>query len=749
MDTPSKVRRPQRPVRVAVRALSGVLLLLASPLAVAATAPPAAGTSPGEGDAPEAPAGAFEKSARQPGSPDSEGRPEGRPEGSVPAAAPAIAPDDAPDVAPAAGAPAGKADALHIVRPLLDRPDYALLDAAWRETVADLLRGAWSEAAGRQSRVVELSRDLGLPNLPQFSAVLLRAADTAAKSGAIDDAESLASAAVALSPELTSPRVEKARYLFQRTPFAVATQIREVRRAFENLGSDMPALLAVSANGITAATWVIILLLVTFATAQILRYFRFAASDLRRVLPHGVTQAQTSLLLVVLLAAPFFAGLGVLCTAAIWLCATALYQRPTERVTTVVLVLAMAALPRLATDVVRALTFPATPAAIISRCATGPCTVDEEARVIDYANIGRHPFQSHFTSALIVARDGRLDPREQARAESYARIAAELEPGPESLTLRANLAYFAGVARCGDVRQGLPGAEPKVEASFREAIAGWKSAQSLDGEYLPAIYNAAVTHLQLGDEAEGQRLLEAALAQDPAEVSRWSKQVAHEDNLLRCRQTDTPARHIMPPRLPTSGLLADVLNADASTASLIVPFSELVTGRVGTRGVLAVAIATLLLALLAWVLNRAIRPTRACRECHAVADPRTRLDLGSTSICERCMLTEIRRSFADPKERWFRDKELELARARRARSARWLSWFLPGAAQFLRGAPLRGLLFAALMSSSVIAGLALNVVVRDPAGATGVGGGRLAIFGAIAFIAWLASVIDAHSSRSV
>lgn len=690
----------------------GVVLLLANSLAVAAAEERAPAPEPAGG--PDAPA--------------------------------VVAPPPDAAAAPTAAAPA--ADDLHVIRPLLDRPDYALLDAAWRETLADLLRGAWSEAAGRQSRVIELSRDLGLPNLPQLSSVLLRAADTAAKGGAIDDAESLASAAVALSPDLTSPRVEEARYLFQRTPFAVATQIREIRRAFENLSADLPALLAVSANGITAATWVIILLLIAFAAAQVVRYFRFAASDLRRVLPRGVTQAQTSLLLAVLLAAPFFAGLGVLCTVAVWLCATALYQRATERVTTVVLVVAMAALPRLSTDVVRALTFPATPAATIARCATGPCTLEEEGRVIDYANIGRHAFHSHFTAALIVARDGHLDAREQARAESYARIAVDLAPGPESLTLQANLAYFAGIGRCSGVRLGLPDAEPKVEASFREAIAGWDKARSLDGEYLPAIYNAAVTHLQLGDEAEGQRLLEVALAQNPAEVSRWSKEVAHEDNLLRCRQTDTPARHIMPARLPTSSLLAEVLDADASTASLIVPFTELVTGRVGTRGVLATAIATLLLSLLAWTLNRAIRPTRACRECAAVADPRTRLDIGRTSICESCMLTEIRRSFADPKEKWFRDKERELSRARRARRARWISWFLPGAAQFLRGAPLRGLFFAALTLSSVIAGLALNVVVHDPAGATGVGGGRLAIFGAIALIAWLASVIDAHSSRS-
>lgn len=729
--------------------LSGALLALASSLAVAATDATPEARAESAKSVKSAKTAKSAAVAEQPEIAPAPAAPEAKAADPAPGGEPAVDPEAPPEEAPTTDAPAAQAEDLIIIRPLLDRPEYALLQAAWRETVADLRRDAWSEAAGRQSRVIELSRDLGLPNLPQFSSVLLRAADAAAKGGAVDDAESLASAAVAVSPELTSPRVEKTRYLFQRTPFAVATQIREIRRAFENLGSDLPALLAVSANGITAATWVIILLLIAFATAQVVRYFRFAAGDLRRVLPRGVTQAQTSLLLVVLLAAPFFAGLGVLCTVGVWLCATALYQRPTERVTTVVLVLAMAALPRLSTDVVRALTFPATPAATISRCATGPCTVEEERRVIGYANIGRHSFHSHFTAALIVARDGQLDEREQARAESYARIAADLAPGPESLTLQANLAYFAGIARCTGVRLGTPNAEPQVEASFREAIAGWKKARDLDGEYLPAIYNAAVTHLQLGDEAEGQRLLETALAQAPAEVSRWNKEVAHEENLLRCRQTDTPARHVMPPRLPTSGLLADVLDADASTASLIVPFSELVTGRVGTRGVLAVAIATLLLALLAWVLNRAVRPTRACRECHAVADPRTRLDLGATSICERCMLTEIRRSFADPKEKWFRDKELELSRARRARSARWLSWFLPGAAQFLRGAPLRGMLFSAMTLSSVIAGLALNVVVRDPAGATGVGGGRLAIFGAIALLAWLASVIDAHSSRSV
>ncbi|MCB9730513.1 MAG: hypothetical protein H6746_18730 [Deltaproteobacteria bacterium] len=629
----------------------------------------------------------------------------------------------------------------------MGRPDYALLDAAWREVLGDLGRGAWSEAAGRQSRVIELGRDLGLPNLPQLSAVLLRAADDAARDGAVDGAESLASAAVTLSPDLVAPRVEKTRYLFQRTPFALATQIREIRRAFENLRVDLPALLAFAGNAVTATSWVIILLLVAFAFAMVLRYFRFAASDLRRLLPRGVTQAQTSLLLFVLLLAPFFAGLGVLCTAGVWLCATALYQRTAERVATVILVVGMAALPRLSTDVLRALSFPATAAATIDRCATGPCTLEEEAEVVTYANTHRHAFESNFTAALTLARDGRLDATERARAESYARTALELTPGPEILTLRGNLAYFGALEHCGGARMGLPKASAQVEASFRDAIASWEQARALEPSYLPATYNAAVTHLQLGDEAEGQSLLESALALDPSAVATWNKEFAREQNLLRCRETELPARHLMPPRLPTDGLLNDVFAEDLPAVGLIVPYAELVTARIGVRGVLAVAIATLVICLLMWTLSRTIRPSRPCRECDAVADPRTRLDLGARSICERCLLTDIRRSFADPKEQWFRDKERELARARSARRARWLSWFLPGIAQLLRGAPLRGLLFLGLMLACGIAGLALNVVVDDPVSPSGIGAGRLAFFGTIAALTWLVSVIDAHSAR--
>ncbi|MGM0575801.1 MAG: hypothetical protein ACQEXJ_08745 [Myxococcota bacterium] len=646
---------------------------------------------------------------------------------------------------PSAPAHAASDGAAAEERPLLADPIHGPLRAAWEEVRADLSREAWAEAAGRQQRLVSLRHDLGLPDLPAMSGVLLHAADRAADGGAVDASESLAEAAAALSPDLAAPRFEQASYVFERTPFGVASQIREVRAGFERLDEDLPAAMTAVANAVTGAIWVLVTVLILFAVAMLLRYARFASNDLRRLLPRGVTGFQAAVLLLVLLLAPLFVGLGLLLTVGVWLVVTSLYHRPTERLATLALLLAVGALPLATSTVVRSLSWPSTPEAVVHRCNAGLCTARDQDEVRRWANVNVLPYETHFTMGLVLGRLAGVGADTLEDAANYASVAHDTEVTPEALVLLGNLSYLQALEACRDREEGIPGATARAEEKVREALELWQRAVKRQPTLLPALYNAHVALIQLGEDAEGGRMLDRAMTVDTGAVVSWNNKVAQERNLVRCRSTDGGNRHVMYAGLPPERLAGITMSRDVPRDALVVPFGGLLTGRTGTPGTGVVGLVGAGLVLLLWLLRRLLRPARACVKCAGVADPRTRLEIAEGAICERCLLIDVRRAFIDAKEQWFREKEREVDLRRRARRARWITWFVPGFGHLLRGAPLRGLTYLALVLGCVLGALTPHEVAHDPVSPLGITGGRLFVFGVVAGITWLVAVIDAHA----
>ncbi|MGB0589832.1 MAG: DUF6677 family protein [Myxococcota bacterium] len=655
-----------------------------------------------------------------------------------------------------AQAPAAAAEEAEVVLDshgtILAEPGYTSLQTAWREVQADLARQAWVEATGRLSYLVDLRRDLGLPNLSEFSSVLMRAAEDASASGAHDAASALAEAAAVLSPDLVSAHLAVTQHRFDSAPLGLTSTIRSLGNAIEKLDLDLSGYVTFVGNAATLWVDLVVLLSLMLALALYARYSRYAASDIRRLLPPGVTQIQAGVLLFIALLAPFLVGLGLLVTVVVWVVVFASYLRPTERISALLVVLAIASTPAMTRKTVQAMTYSAHPASVLHRCNSGVCGSDDRRLLTQWIADGVYPHQSHYVMALTLLRQAgtKGDKDSYELAQRYAQTAHDLHPTAETFTLLGNLAYMRGTRHCAGLREGAAGVNDRIARAQRDAIEFWKQAIAKTRRgappNLPALYNSSVALTQLGEHTDADPLLERAMKADHEHVLTWTKAISRDGaNLVSCKLGLFANRQVMLPRLPTAGLRYSVMNEPVPADGLLVPFSGLVTGRMGLAFIGLVGLAGAALMLLLWMLAKALRPTLPCTECDAPAMPATRLETQDGPVCGRCVEGDVRRAFVDAKKQWVREQQLQLNVARRAQRARLLTWVLPGFGHLLRGRALRGLIFLALTFGCLFAGLDLHSMVDDPYAPLQTSTARTIAFALPGGLAYLLAIIDAHA----
>jgi tetratricopeptide (TPR) repeat protein len=628
---------------------------------------------------------------------------------------------------------------------IMDEEHLAPLNVAWREIRTDLVRGAWQEATGRLHHLVEIRHDLGLASLPRISALLLHAADDAARNDAVDAADALANAARVLSPLLVAPRMARASYKFEQDALGIGDQIKELRSGFENLYNDLPEAMAFVGNGLTGAIYTLIVLGLFFALGMLGRYWGLLASDLRRIFPRGVTHLQAGIFLMALLCAPLLTGLGVFFTIGLWIVVSSIYQKANERLVSLLLLAGIAALPSATKTIVQTLTYPASPEAVIHRCQTGLCSKPDQARLGKFAATGVLPFQSTLTHARVLTRAAGAGASTLPDATQLATHAHALNPTPETLLLQGNISYLAALKECKAVPGQPSKASPAHAELLKEAAEFWKRAANMDRFALAALYNGHVILSQLGDHDTADPLLRRAMRIDTPLVLQWNKQIARESNLLPCRQVTQGNRHVMQATTNVAPLWKSTLARHVTADGVLVPYSGLVTGRAGLTIMRPLGAVGALMVIVFWLSSSFLPTSRRCHACGEIAEPGARLDLDDGPLCKECILADIRRGFVDAKEKWFQEKATRASAAGRARWARIITWFLPGAGHLLRGAAVRGMIFLAGILGCGFGAFALHQIVANPGAPLTVSPARLTVFGIIAALFWIVAVIDAHT----
>lgn len=625
--------------------------------------------------------------------------------------------------------------------------DNEALSLTWTEVRSQLERGAWREATSRVQRLVELRTDLGLPSLEPMSAVLLYAAQEAAQAGAHDDALALCEGAAALSDHMSGPHIEMMRHSFDGAPLGISSTLKGLRGAFDRLPTDLRSQLTLLGNGAQAATWLMVVTVLLFAFASAIRYARYAATDIRRLLPRGVGQSQALVLYATALSVPLIFGLGLLPTAVCWLAVLSMFERMPERIAGTILLAGVAMLPGWSGQVHSSMAYSGSASATIQRCNQGPCSAQAEADVQYWANNHVHAYESHFTLALLAKRRAGMGQEGQLeRAVHYVTLANGMEATAEGLTLEGNLSYLTALGSCpeGD-RDPSPEQRPEIEGRLREAVALWKSAYDLDPSALAPLYNSQAILRQLGDDEVADPLLALALKRDTMAVTHWTRDVAKENNLMLCRMVDAGNRHLMDMALPLGRLRSAARSDSGDSTAFLLPYASAFVGNVGAdrtglTGLAGIA-GVFLFGLLAWL----IKASRDCTRCGSVAEPHSRIEAGDEVVCEACVLSGIRKKLTDAKEQWFAEKRREASARRWQQLCNALTYILPGFGHLLRGRTVRGLLviFAVVLSSVVL--LEGHIVITDPRQPTEHGTGRSLLFGGMLIGAWILALIDIHA----
>ncbi len=625
--------------------------------------------------------------------------------------------------------------------------DNEALSLTWTEVRAHLERGAWREATGRVEKLVELRTDLGMPSLEPMSAALLYAAEAASQDGAHDEALALCEGAAALSDHMSAPHIEMMRHSFDGSPLGVGATIKALRGSVDRLPTDLKSQLTLLGNGAQAATWLMVLLVVLFSLAAAARCARYAASDLRRLLPRGVGQSQAIALYAMALSVPVILGLGLLPTAVCWLAVLATFQSISERVVSTILLAGVAMLPGWSGQVHSSIAYSGSPAATLQRCNQGPCSPQEEADIHHWANNHLHPYESHFTLALLAKRRAGMGQEGQLeRAVHFVTLANRLEATAEGLNLEGNLAYLTALEDCpGGDKDPSPETRPALESRLREAVALWKQAYDLDPTALAPLYNSQAVLRQLGDDEVADPLLTLALKRDTMEVTRWNRDIAMENNLLMCRMTDAGNRHLMDMALPLPRLRSVARSDSGESTALLLPYASAFVGtvgadRIGLAGIGGV-LGVLLFSILAWLA----KVSRDCSRCGGIAEPRSRIESGGEIVCEPCVLTDIRKKLTDAKEQWFAEKRREAAARRWEQICRALTYVLPGMGHLLKGRTLRGLFVIATITLAAVVLLEGHVVTTDPRQPTTHGSGRALLLGLMLGGTWIMALIDIYA----
>ncbi len=625
--------------------------------------------------------------------------------------------------------------------------DNEALTLTWTEVRTQLERGAWGEATSRIQKLTELRTDLGLPSLEPMSSVLLYAAQEAAEQGSHDEALALCEGAAALSDHMSAPHIEAMRHSFDGSPLGISAMIKGLRGALDRLPEDLKSQLTLLGNGAQAATWLMLLLVLLFALAAAIRYARYAATDIRRFLPRGVGQRQALVLYSTALAVPIIFGLGLLPTAVCWLAVLACFQRTPERIVATILLAGVAMLPGWSGQVHSSIAYSGSPAATLQRCNQGPCSAAEEADIHHWANNHVHPYESHFTLALLAKRRAGMGQEGQLeRAVHFITLANGIESTAEGLNLEGNLAYLTALRSCpeGD-RDPSPERRPEIESRLREAVALWKAAYDISPNALAPLYNSQAILRQLGDDDVADPLLTLALKRNTMEVTRWNRDIAMENNLLLCRMIDNGNRHLMDMTLPVSRLRSAARGDSGDSTALLLPYASLFVGnvgadRIGLTGLAGIA-GIFLFSILAWL----VRASRDCTRCGGVAEPKSRIEAGGEIVCEPCVLSDIRKKLTDAKEQWFAEKRREESARRWEQVCRLLTYVLPGFGHLLKGRTLRGLFVIFAITLAAVVLLEGHIVITDPRQPTAHGVGRTLLLGATLGGTWLLALIDIHA----
>jgi hypothetical protein len=582
-------------------------------------------------------------------------------------------------------APAAKGRAHTGVEELLER----------LETRASYLRkGNTASAEIELGQLFELRDALGAVNVPLASGLLVHESREALARGDTKLALATAEAAVRLSPELVGAhwqRFQVATALEGRLDLAVsaardalAARVRGFRNQVAAL-TDLLGIFVLTVLGVAAL----------YALLQLVRYGRCAAADIADRLPGWAGMLVSSLMVLLVLFAPLAAGLGVATTVVVWLAASMLYQVTGERVVSMLLVVAVAALPLVMYAAAPLLLVHGSAVDDLAELASEAFAPEAEARLLAASAAGSRDYELSFLLGRRARAMGDLE-----GAERWYRAALEARPG--DVAAKNNLGVILYLLRRPDAA--------RIE---------WRDAGSARAE---PVLNVSALDLEASRFEEANAGLARARAIDRARTERFSDSVGSTGERL----LDVP--------FDQSALWTRLARAPAADASEVV--QGLWTRVGGPLPWAAFPALALVLGVLGWLLGvRAHAPfSTPCPKCGQPASRRA-----VDGYCTQCQTIFLKAVAVEPAMRMAKERAIRRHQGRALWGERLLS-LLAGAGHVLGGRPVEGLILLMAFVGVAVHWLWMDRLSVHP-WATGLGlgtwhfGASVAVCGVLALIA--------------
>jgi TM2 domain-containing membrane protein YozV len=428
----------------------------------------------------------------------------------------------------------------------------------------------------------------------------------------------------------------------------------------------------------------------------------FSATDLARsrrtrvLFGRGLNRALGFVIVVLALVLPFFAGIGVLGSAIVWLLLVVPYARRAELASVGLLLFAISLLPFMAGLVLLPGTFDSATGPRTWTCLHETCDTDSASRVGDRVN--RLPDDPWGRVALALhsfqQAPGDIDALEGAEAQL---VQSRLDRTGVVGTFLGNIRVNRALLDCAD---GTPN---------RVLLDGAVRSYSEVLDRNPSPPSATVRGLAIAqglarDRSGMEETLKTLVAITPDEDLDF---VAGIRTLTAtssaCRLRDSIVAELRLPRRPDWQVFMDGLAPMQVPPRL--PFGGWLEGRIPSAAMPYAAGVGLLVFLVLVFTRSRFRVASTCPRCNEVSCRRCNVESSGFDYCPICLFDQVRPAFVDPLDMIAMQQQRDSHRAKSRLLLPVISLAMPGAGQILSGRPLRGGLMLLLL------GLAFGLLI--------------------------------------
>ncbi|MFC1655057.1 hypothetical protein ACFL2F_04555 [Myxococcota bacterium] len=557
------------------------------------------------------------------------------------------------------------------------------LAALWEQRRIHLDQRDFGLARADLKRFLDLKDELNIRNMHLHANVLIREADRARQAEDNKKAEYLLDTAVRLAPDFAGVHLARTHFWFSESPFKVGRIFGGLADASEASYRNPLATNRLLVNLITGLLLGLGLAGAIFIIVQFLRYVSLYLHDFHHIFPRGVARLQTAFLGILLLLIPILFRMGLLSVLLLWALIAWIYQEKRERLVTFLVVAFVALSPFALKWVVSGMQVPESAVAELSAVAQGPADSRSIARL--KSRLEREP-ENHVILATmggLYKRTGNLDLAEEL-------LDRALKIRPNSVVLlnnRANVMF--------------------LKNDMKSAIGLYDQAIQARPDLAVPYFNLSKAYYRAVDLNKGKHHRNQALRLDPEGIQKVNK-------LAESRKANFVVADLSIPREWINGQND---RHDGKTGERATQHLWAAWGGAGSSGTFPfVGAGVVVLFGLILLLRKKVYFSSGCVRCGRPACRRCSSELRDDTACSQCFHAFVHREQGiDAKSRISKEIQIRQYRLRKENIARGITFLLPGVGQFIKGRPLRGMLFLTVFCCVIVQVLLGHGVMRDAA----------------------------------